>query len=216
MGALALFLVLAGGTAYGVSKVTGADVVNGSLSSADYANDDIRGADVAANTLKGRDINESSLGTVPDAGKLGGVDSLRFTRGASAEQGAYAPAGGRTYFNRLEILSGAAGNTLLVIPGSLHVEVECGGLALVRVISDTNGLQLSQNLVSGPFRTLDAGQQFQFNTSDQLPTYQGLVSAGKGANSFDGQSLVAMNLAATYDAATQRCYFQGSALAQVN
>jgi hypothetical protein len=217
MGALALFLVLTAGTAYGVNKLTGADIVNGSLSSADYENNDIRGSDVAANTLKGRDIKEASLGKVSDSDTLDGLDSLRFTRGAPAQEGAFAPSTGRTYFNRLEILSGAAGNTLLVIPGVLHVTVECNGLALVKVVSDTNGLQLSQDILSGSaFTTLDAGQAFQFNTSETIPTYQGLVTAGKGANSFKGQSLVALNLVATADAGAQRCYFQGSALAQAN
>jgi hypothetical protein len=217
MGALALFLVLAGGTAYSVNKLTGANIVNGSLSSADYRNNNIRGADVAADTLKGRDVKESSLAKVADADKLDGLDSLRYTRGAPAEEGAFAPASGRTYFNRLFLNSGAAEGTLLVIPGLLHVKVVCNTLALVRVVSDTSGLQISQDILTGnQFGTYNAGEHFQFNTSDTAPTYQGHVSAGTGANSFDGQSLVTMNLIATWDAASQRCHFQASALSQAN
>ena len=206
-GVLALFLVLTGGTAWAVNEWTGANIVDASLTGDDLKNGSVTGADV----------RELSLATVPDAAKLDGLDSARYTRGAPAEQGAFAPAKGKSYFNRLAILSGSAVNTLLVIPGVLHVTVECNGLALVRVVSDTDGLEMSQDILSGPlFATYNSGQAFQFNTSDEIPTYQGFVSAGKGASSFSGQRLINMNLVATYRASNQFCYFQGSALAQSN
>jgi hypothetical protein len=204
---LALLIAIGGGTAWAVEKWTGANIVNGSLTGVDVRND----------TLKGADVLESRLAKVPDSDKLDGLDSARYTRGAPAEAGAFAPAKGRTYFNRLAALSGSAVQTLLVIPGLLHVDVECNGLALVHVISDTNGLQMSQDILSGNlFKTYNAGEQFQFNTSDQIPTYQGLVTAGKGDSSFTGQQLVPINLVATFNAANQFCYFQGSALLQSN
>jgi hypothetical protein len=77
-GALALFLVLSGGTAWAVDEWTGANIQNGTLTSADYKNNDIRsidvrndtfagggltGADIAPNALTGADIANLAVGT---------------------------------------------------------------------------------------------------------------------------------------------------------
>src|SRR5262245_22726673 len=91
MGALALFLVLTGGTAYAAGTVGSAAVIDNSLLSADLKDnaavrsadvqDDtstgggLQGIDIRPSTLTGADINESSLSQVPDAGKLDGLDS---------------------------------------------------------------------------------------------------------------------------------------------
>src|SRR5881397_4444566 len=79
MGALALFLVLSGGTAYAVNEWTGANIVDGSLTSADYKNNDIRSvdvrndnvaggglqsADIAPDSLTGNDVADNSLAGV--------------------------------------------------------------------------------------------------------------------------------------------------------
>jgi hypothetical protein len=77
MGALALFLVLTGGTAWAVDEWTGANIQDGTLTSADYRNNDIRsvdvrddsflngglnGADIANGSLTGTDISDNTIG----------------------------------------------------------------------------------------------------------------------------------------------------------
>ncbi len=79
MGALALFLVFSGGTAYAVTQID-AD----SVKSRHIVNGEVKSADLADDKVKGRDVNESSLGEVPsaadavsagDANTLDGLDS---------------------------------------------------------------------------------------------------------------------------------------------
>jgi hypothetical protein len=52
MGALALFLVIAGGTAYAANTIGSADVINESLLSQDLKNDNVTGDDVLESSLK--------------------------------------------------------------------------------------------------------------------------------------------------------------------
>ena len=81
MGALALVLVLAGGTAYAANTVGSADVIDNSLGSVDLRNNAaVQSADVRNDTLTGADIVEGSLGTVTDADHLDGRDSKDFAR----------------------------------------------------------------------------------------------------------------------------------------
>ena len=85
MGALALFLVLAGGTAYAANTIGSSDIINGQVKSADIGNNQVRSADVRDDTianggLTGKDIIEGSLGTVPAADTLDGMDSKDFAR----------------------------------------------------------------------------------------------------------------------------------------
>ena len=62
MGALSLFLVLAGGTAYASHLVVNSsDIVDGSVGSVDLKNNDVRGADVLDGTLGTRDVSNNSL-----------------------------------------------------------------------------------------------------------------------------------------------------------
>jgi hypothetical protein len=56
------------------------DVDNGSLTGADVNNRSLTGADVQDNSLTGAGINESTLGKVPNADKLDGIDSSAFAR----------------------------------------------------------------------------------------------------------------------------------------
>lgn len=66
-GPLALFLVLAGGTAWAVDEYSGANIQDGTLTTADYKNNDIRSADIRADQVKGVDVDESTLtGLVDD------------------------------------------------------------------------------------------------------------------------------------------------------
>ena len=80
MGALALFLVLAGGTAYAANTIGSSDIINGQVKSADIGNNQVRSIDVTNDGLTGVDILESSLATVPDADTLDGRDSKDFAR----------------------------------------------------------------------------------------------------------------------------------------
>jgi hypothetical protein len=97
MATVAVFLVLGGGTAValnGSNTVFSDDIVNGQVQTQDLAaaaatnakvaNGAVNSAKVADNTLTGSDIVESSLGKVPNADKLDGLDSSAFVQ----EQGA--------------------------------------------------------------------------------------------------------------------------------
>ena len=75
MGALALFLVLAGGTAYAANSVFSEDIVDGEVKSVDIGNNQVRSADVrddslAGGGLTGDDIQEATLNTVQGRGTL--------------------------------------------------------------------------------------------------------------------------------------------------
>ena len=67
VGALALFVVLTGGTAYAANTVFSSDIVNGEVKTADLANNAVRTGKVLNENLTGADIVESSLGEVPSA-----------------------------------------------------------------------------------------------------------------------------------------------------
>jgi hypothetical protein len=82
MGALALFLVLASGTAYAANTVFSSDIVDGQVKTPDLdggavisekvADESLKGRDVFDNTLKGADIDESTLSSVGGGGAAGG------------------------------------------------------------------------------------------------------------------------------------------------
>ncbi len=97
-GLLALFVAL-GGTAYAVNTVNSSDITDGQVKSVDIGDGEVKsadvkdqslttfdvstflGADVVDNTLTGDDINESTLGPVPGAASLGGVNAADFRPG---------------------------------------------------------------------------------------------------------------------------------------
>ena len=68
MGALALFLVLTGGTAYAANTVFSTDIVNDQVYSADVRNDTLTGGGLAA-----QDLRSGSVGPAEAAG-LGSAD----------------------------------------------------------------------------------------------------------------------------------------------
>jgi hypothetical protein len=87
---VALFTAL-GGTSYAALKITGNNVVNGTLSGVDVHNRSLGGKELKKNTLDGDEINESALGPVPkaaDADTVGGQPASSFmvkqTRGFEA------------------------------------------------------------------------------------------------------------------------------------
>src|SRR3954453_20170961 len=91
MGALALFLVLGTGTAYGANTIFSADIVDGEVKAPDIAdsavgeaklqegsvvtgklhNDAVTGGKVLDNSIKGADIDESTLSNVGGGGAVG-------------------------------------------------------------------------------------------------------------------------------------------------
>jgi hypothetical protein len=74
MGALALFLVLAGGTAYAANTVFSADIVDGEVKAADLANNSVRGTKIANGQVQSADVNDGSLSGV-DIADQSGVDT---------------------------------------------------------------------------------------------------------------------------------------------
>lgn len=76
MGALALFLVLTGGTAWAVDEWTGANIQDGTLTSADYRNNDIRSVDVRNDTAGGGGLTGADL--APHSAGLDELDPAAF------------------------------------------------------------------------------------------------------------------------------------------
>ncbi len=126
LGAMALFLVLAGGVAYGANTVFSSDIVNGEVKTVDLAdqavttikikNNEVRGADVADDTLSGGgltavDLAPNSAGGSEIRFDSVGEDELRET--ISFDNGGNntddAPGGGATEV----VLSDTTGYTIL-------------------------------------------------------------------------------------------------------
>jgi hypothetical protein len=102
MSTIAVFGVLAGGTAYAANTVFSTDIVDGEVKSVDIGDAEIKsadvkdqslttfdvstflGADVVDDTLTGSDINESTLGAVPNANGLGGIPASYLRPGATS------------------------------------------------------------------------------------------------------------------------------------
>jgi hypothetical protein len=61
MGALALFLVLAGGVAYGANTVFSSDIVDGEVRTADIGNQQVRSADVRDDSLTGGGLTGTDI-----------------------------------------------------------------------------------------------------------------------------------------------------------
>ncbi len=60
-------------------SLTGVDLADGSIDSAKVLDKSLTGDDVAPDSLTGANIDESTLGQVPDAAKLGGKAATAFT-----------------------------------------------------------------------------------------------------------------------------------------
>jgi hypothetical protein len=104
MSTLAVFLVVAGGTAFAASSLTPDsvksktvkdnslksvdlkdgkavstdDVIDQSLTGIDIADNSVAGTDIADNTVTGDDVDESTLAQVPDSAKLQGRNAASF------------------------------------------------------------------------------------------------------------------------------------------
>ena len=73
MGALALFLVLAGSTAYAANTVFSTDIVNGEVKSVDVGTGQIRSADVRDGGLTGADVGQAQF--VNFTGSIGVINA---------------------------------------------------------------------------------------------------------------------------------------------
>ena len=71
---VALFAAL-GGTGYAALKITGKNIVNGTVSGADIDNKSLSDKEIKPDTLDGGEIQESTLGTVPEAGHAANADN---------------------------------------------------------------------------------------------------------------------------------------------
>jgi hypothetical protein len=77
MAALALFLVVTGGTAFAVvaaNQVNSASIVDGEVKNPDLDNDSVGPLKVKDNSLGGADVDESSLAKVPSADTVDGFN----------------------------------------------------------------------------------------------------------------------------------------------
>ena len=78
----ALFSAL-GGTGYAALKITGASIVNGTVTGADVDNKSLGQKELKLNTLDGSRIKESSLGTVPNAQHAATADNAANAQNAA-------------------------------------------------------------------------------------------------------------------------------------
>jgi hypothetical protein len=85
MATVAVFVAI-GGTSYAALKITGRDVVNGSLTSGDVRNGTLRSADVRNGTLRSADVRDGSLSARD-------FSSGQLPRGATGLPGVAGPAG---------------------------------------------------------------------------------------------------------------------------
>jgi hypothetical protein len=70
----ALFIAL-GGTGYAALKISGKNIINGTVTGIDVDNESLGGKELKPDTLGGTQINESALGTVPGAQHAATADS---------------------------------------------------------------------------------------------------------------------------------------------
>ena len=192
---LALFAALSTGTVYAANEYTGANIVNDSLT--------------------GADIKEASLGRVPNADKLDGIDSRGFVQGAAAG-GFWEKSTGRTYLNRIDTVKGDPEATILTVPHLLHIAASCGSFGTLTqwtndIISDVDGLQIFYEGLGYPasYTTLNATDGLVLSAHDVgLLTIQ----AGTGADARTGQRLVTIDMFGRPSDGT--CFHQFSALSQ--
>jgi hypothetical protein len=76
---VALFAAL-GGSSYAAATLTGKDIANHTLRGIDVHKRSLGPNTIKLNSLGGNQIKESALGTVPNAGKLDGVDASGFMK----------------------------------------------------------------------------------------------------------------------------------------
>jgi hypothetical protein len=140
-------------------QVKNADLSVGASSSNTIADGGIQGIDVKSDTLTGAQIDESSLGTVPNADQLDGIDSSEFLRGVqvsrmdfranAGDSGAVLSLGGLTFLANchpsrdLQWFYGSAVND-----ASLHMSWSVAGDAVAKTLVNDN---VDSGVVIDPF-----------------------------------------------------------------
>jgi hypothetical protein len=192
---LALFAAVSTGTVYAANEWTGANIVNDSLT--------------------GADISEASLGKVPNADTLDGINSPGFIQGARAGL-FWEKSKGRAYLNRVDTIKGDAEVTILVVPYLLHFAASCGSFGAATqwstdIISDVDGLQIFYEGLGYPasYTTIDATDGLVLSAHD---VGRLTIQAGTGANARSGQRLVTIDMFGLPSGET--CFHQFSALSQ--
>jgi hypothetical protein len=119
---VALFVAL-GGTGYAALKITGKNIVNGTVTGVDVDNESLGGKELKPDTLGGAQINESALGTVPsaqvaakatDADTVGGIPAAQLM---TVKQRAYEA----TIYQQSNFASGAILRSLTDLPPGTYV-----------------------------------------------------------------------------------------------
>jgi hypothetical protein len=137
---ISLFVALSG-VAWAANTVGSGDVIDNSLLSQDLKNGaGARGVDVVDDSLTGADVDESTLGKVPTADKLDGIDSTGFVRNLWAVAGFGTPTLGNPTGFQLFRGHGATGAERLgsgVFSVSFNRDItSCGYVAAAGDIAD--------------------------------------------------------------------------------
>jgi hypothetical protein len=155
---IALFVALGGSAAAlsGSDTVQSDDLGPGSqVTAPDVAANAVNGSDVVDNSLSGADVNESTLGKVPNADKLDGLDSSLFIHGFAASEGNLTAAPGRIVSYDIAIPNGEI-RTLFRIPDLVTVAATCNGTGapgqtqMVNLSNSSNLSVLSDNGGTNP------------------------------------------------------------------
>jgi hypothetical protein len=150
----ALFLSV-GGNVTAAVLITSADIRDNTIRSVDIHDETIRGADVANNSLTGSDVVESSLGLVPSAGKVDGLDANSLTRVArmGTTNDLVLTHADKPYGPALRLTAPRAG--FVMIHGSTTIfntgcAVDCGVVARLRhVQSGTSSMPAEESIAPG-------------------------------------------------------------------
>jgi hypothetical protein len=237
---LALFVAL-GGTSYAAATIGSAQVVDNSLQSQDLKDNaavrsrDVVDDNVTGGGLRGNDIVETSLGKVPNADKLDGLDSTAFQRaGAKAPDADKLDGKDSTAFGQVrdfhaDIAAASAGDRRDL--------VSFGGLTLWRNSSISGGqLRCQLGFDASPVGWMDVSEIAKINGVGSTPnffhtttpTQNFSIHITDGGGSADGGQLVFHNrdngrtltvaysvvtLGSSSDINSQGCAWQGTVTA---
>jgi hypothetical protein len=85
-GVLALFLVIAGGTAYAADTIGSDDIINGQVKSVDIGNNQVQSADIKDGSLNDEDIGQGTFHFTGDIGNVAAGDCVeRVVTGVNAQ-----------------------------------------------------------------------------------------------------------------------------------
>ena len=139
MSTIAVFGVLAGGTAYAANEWTGANIVDGSLTGADVYDNTISGNDITNNSVASADVKDQSLNTFDVSTFLGADIVDGSLTSADVAPGTFVEGRGQLLSNRI-VFTPVQFRTLLAIPGLGELIASCGdGFAQITYRNTTSG-----------------------------------------------------------------------------